>query len=58
MLLTPDLRCRVLDEEELPDDIDPALRAYIDSARDHLGADPAQLFAAFAARGRRLLGGS
>lgn len=58
VLLTPDLRCRVLDEEELPDDIDPALRAYIDSARDHLGADPAHLFAAFAARGRQLLGGS
>ena len=58
VLLTPDLRCRVLDEEELPDDIDSALRAYIETARDELGADPAHLFAAFAARGSLLLGGS
>ena len=58
VLLTPDLNCRVLDEEELPDDIDPALRARIDTARDELCADPAHLFAAFAARGRQLLAGN
>ncbi len=55
VLLTPDLDYQVLDEEELPDDIDPALRARIDTARDELCADPAHLFAAFAARARQLL---
>ena len=55
VLITPDLRCRVLDEDELPDDLDPNLLAYIDAARDSLCADPAHLLSAFVARSARLL---
>ena len=40
VLITPDGRCRVLDEDELPAGIDPALRRYIESARDELCRDP------------------
>lgn len=40
VLITPDGRCRVLDEDELPADIDPALRRYIDAARAELCRDP------------------
>lgn len=57
VMFTPDLRCRVLDEDELPDDIDPALRDYIEAARDALLTDPAHLLAVFAARARELLAG-
>jgi len=55
VLLTPDLRCRVLDEDELPDDLDDELQTYIDSARASLCADPAHLLAAFVARSAALL---
>ena len=55
VLITPDLRCRVLDEDELPDDIDSDLRAYIDSARTTLCADPQRLLFEFEARRRELL---
>jgi hypothetical protein len=55
VLITPDLRCRVLDEDELPDDLDSNLRAYIDSARDLLCAAPAALLAEFELRSRELL---
>lgn len=41
VLVTPDSRVQVLDEDELPVDIDPTLRHHIESARDevlhHLG---------------------
>jgi len=40
VLVTPDGRCRVLDEDELPADIDAPLRRYIDAARADLCRDP------------------
>jgi hypothetical protein len=40
VLMTPDGRCRVLDEDELPTDIDPGLSRYIESARAELCRDP------------------
>ena len=40
VLITPDGRCRVLDEDELPADIDPALMRYINQARDDLCREP------------------
>ncbi len=55
VLITPDLRCRVLDEDELPDDLDSDLRAHIESARDALCVDPAHLLQEFEARRRELL---
>ena len=55
VLITPDLRCRVLDEDELPDDLDAGLRARIEAARDSLCAAPAQTLDAFRARSARLL---
>ena len=55
VLITPDLRCRVLDEDELPDDLDSELRAYIESARDALCVDPAHLLLEFETRRRELL---
>ncbi len=55
VLITPDLRCRVLDEDELPDDLAGDLRAYIEAARDAICAAPAQTLDAFRARSARLL---
>ncbi len=55
VLITPDLRCRVLDEDELPHDLDSDLRAYIESTRDALCLDPARLLLEFEARRRELL---
>ncbi len=55
VLITPDLRCRVLDEDELPADLDAGLRAYIEAARERLCAAPAQALDAFRARSARLL---
>jgi protein associated with RNAse G/E len=40
VLITPDGRCRVLDEDELPTDIDPGLRHYINHTRDQLCHQP------------------
>ncbi len=40
ILLTPDGRCRVLDEAELPRDIGAPLLAYIEKTRADLCADP------------------
>jgi predicted RNA-binding protein associated with RNAse of E/G family len=40
VLITPDGRCRVLDEDELPADIDPGLLHYIDQTRDELCREP------------------
>ena len=40
ILISPDGRCRVLDEDELPPDLDDRLRAYIDEARDELCGEP------------------
>jgi len=55
VLITPDLRCRVLDEDELSDDLDRDLRAYIETARDALCADPGSRLSEFEARQRELL---
>lgn len=40
VLITPDGRCRVLDEDELPADIEPELLSYINQARDDLCREP------------------
>lgn len=40
VLITPDQRCRVLDEDELPLDLDPDLRAYIDTTQTSLCVAP------------------
>ena len=58
VLITPDLRCRVLDEDELPDDLDSDLRVYIESARNALCIDPARLLLEFEARRQQLLPGA
>ena len=58
VLITPDLRCRVLDEDELPDDLDHDLRTYIETARDALCADPKRLLFEFEDRRQVLLPGA
>jgi len=55
ILITPDQRCRVLDEDELPDDLDPDLLAYINATRDLLRAGPASLLREFETSSRALL---
>lgn len=40
ILISPDGRCRVLDEDELPSDLDAGLRGYIEAARDELCRQP------------------
>ncbi|MCP4875640.1 MAG: DUF402 domain-containing protein [Gammaproteobacteria bacterium] len=55
ILITPDLRCRVLDEDELPDDIDDDLLRLINTTRDLLCVDPAQLLREFDISSRALL---
>ena len=40
ILVSPDGRCRVLDEDELPADLDAGLRGYIERARDELCHEP------------------
>lgn len=55
ILITPDQRCRVMDEDELPDDIDPELLDRINATRDQLRADPALQLRQFAASSRAQL---
>ena len=55
VLITPDQRCRVLDEDELPDDLDRDLLSHITATRDLLCADPQQLVREFEASSRTLL---
>lgn len=55
VLITPDLQCRVLDEDELPDDLDIDLLSRINATRDALCADPARLLREFESRSRALL---
>ena len=55
VLITPDLRCRVLDEDELPDDLDHDLRTYIETACNALCVDPERLLFEFERRRRALL---
>lgn len=40
ILISPDGRCRVLDEDELPPDLEPGLLDYIHRARDQLCRKP------------------
>jgi hypothetical protein len=54
VLVRPDGRVDVLDEDELPADLDGALRAHIDAARAAVLADPRGLAAAVEARSRAL----
>ena len=55
VLLTPDLRCRVLDEDELPEDIESDLLSRINATRDALCADAPQLLADIETRSRGFL---
>ena len=55
LVVTPDGQCRVLDEDELPADLDPALGATIDAARDDLLANHPTILAAIARRTAALL---
>ncbi len=55
VLITPDRRCRVLDEDELPPALDPWLAAYIDAARAELCRDPLSLLAEYDKLSRSLL---
>ncbi len=55
LLVTPDGRCRVLDEEELPPDLDPALRRRIEAARDAVLAGHPVLLAEVERRSAELL---
>jgi len=55
VLITPDHRCRVLDEDELPNDIDRNLLCYINATRDQLCSDPLCRLQTFEASSRALL---
>ena len=57
VLLTPDGRCRVLDEDELPSALDPELRQYIDDTRDLLCQEPLSRLAEYAKLSRSLIKG-
>jgi predicted RNA-binding protein associated with RNAse of E/G family len=55
VLITPDQRCRVLDEDELPDDLDDELLCKINATRDRLCAVPLRLLQKFEISSRKLL---
>ena len=55
VLITPDQRCRVLDEDELPDDLDDDLLCKINATRDRLCATPLRLLHSFEISSRELL---
>lgn len=55
VLITPDGRCRVLDEDELPDDIDAALLRYINKVRDELCREPLSRLAEYDKLSRSLM---
>ena len=55
ILITPDLRCRVLDEDELPDDLDHNLLARINATRDSLCAGAERLLHEFESHTRSML---
>lgn len=55
VLITPDQRCRVLDEDELPPALDPALAAYIAAARAELCREPLSLLVEYDKLSRSLL---
>jgi len=47
VLITPDRRCRILDEDELPENLDCDLRAYITTTQKSLCAAPLSLLAEY-----------
>jgi predicted RNA-binding protein associated with RNAse of E/G family len=55
VLITPDGRCRVLDEDELPTDIDSGLRQYINRTRDQLCREPLSRLAEYDKLTRQLI---
>jgi hypothetical protein len=55
LLVTPDGRCRVLDEDELPAGLDPALRATIAAARERVLREQGELLAEVERRSASLL---
>lgn len=55
VVITPDGQCLVLDEDELPPDLDPTLLAAIEAARDELVRDHPVLLAEIEARTAILL---
>ena len=55
VVVTPDGQCSVLDEDELPPDLDPALGATIDAARDDFLANFPTILAAVERRTASLL---
>ena len=57
ILITPDLRCRVLDEDELPDDLDHKLLTRINATRDSLCSAADRLLREFESHTRSLLAG-
>ncbi|MCF7982577.1 MAG: DUF402 domain-containing protein [Pseudomonadales bacterium] len=54
IFITPDGRCRVLDEDEIPENLDPSLRKSIEQTRDHILSNFRQLTEEVAARSRLL----
>lgn len=54
VLITPDARCRVLDEDELPDNLDADLLDYIHATRDLLCATPLSRLAEYDKLSRNL----
>ena len=55
VVVTPDGQCRVLDEDELPPDLDPDLGATIAATRDDLLANHPTILAAVERRTAALL---
>ncbi len=55
VLITPDGRCRVLDEDELPADLDAGLRTYIETTRDELCREPLSRLAEYDKLSRSLI---
>ena len=55
VLMTADGRCRVLDEDELPDDLDAELQLYIEKTRDELSSAPLARLTEFDYSTRNLL---
>lgn len=55
VLITPDGRCRVLDEHELPDELEDGMQQYIEATRNDLCRDPMTRLAEFEQCTRELL---
>jgi hypothetical protein len=54
VLATPEGRLEVLDEDELPPDLDPELRARIDAGKESILADPQRVMAEIERRSQEL----